>query len=284
MARVLLGVSGGIAAYKAVELVRLATRAGHSVRVVQTPREPRVRGPRHVRRRHRRPGARRRVRARPGPRRLPGRPGARPRSDLPSRARDPRRRDVHRAGLGQHHRQARRRPRRQPPHERRAGRDLPARRRAGDERPDVRAPGHAREPGDALGSRRARGSAGHRPARLAAGSGGWGGWPSRPRSSPPWNGRWRPATRRARSTGCACSSPPAAPASRSTRSGTSATARRAGWASAWPRRPPAAAPRSRWWPPTSRSNARTRSSTSTWRPPRSSRKPWCAPPPRRTWC
>jgi phosphopantothenoylcysteine decarboxylase / phosphopantothenate---cysteine ligase len=37
MARILLGVSGGIAAYKAVELVRLATEAGHSVRVVQTP-------------------------------------------------------------------------------------------------------------------------------------------------------------------------------------------------------------------------------------------------------
>src|ERR687891_573442 len=37
MARILLGVSGGIAAYKAVELVRLAMRAGHSVRVIQTP-------------------------------------------------------------------------------------------------------------------------------------------------------------------------------------------------------------------------------------------------------
>src|SRR3954462_4487593 len=37
MARVLLGVTGGIAAYKAVEVVRLATAAGHSVRVVQTP-------------------------------------------------------------------------------------------------------------------------------------------------------------------------------------------------------------------------------------------------------
>jgi phosphopantothenoylcysteine decarboxylase / phosphopantothenate---cysteine ligase len=36
MARILLGVSGGIAAYKAVELVRLASAAGHSVRVVQT--------------------------------------------------------------------------------------------------------------------------------------------------------------------------------------------------------------------------------------------------------
>ncbi|MFM9054075.1 MAG: bifunctional phosphopantothenoylcysteine decarboxylase/phosphopantothenate--cysteine ligase CoaBC [Solirubrobacterales bacterium] len=37
MARVLLGVSGGIAASKAVEFVRLATGAGHSVRVVMTP-------------------------------------------------------------------------------------------------------------------------------------------------------------------------------------------------------------------------------------------------------
>jgi phosphopantothenoylcysteine decarboxylase/phosphopantothenate--cysteine ligase len=37
MARILLGVSGGIAAYKALELVRLATKAGHAVRVVQTP-------------------------------------------------------------------------------------------------------------------------------------------------------------------------------------------------------------------------------------------------------
>ena len=37
MGRILVGVSGGIAAYKAVELVRLATGAGHSVRVVQTP-------------------------------------------------------------------------------------------------------------------------------------------------------------------------------------------------------------------------------------------------------
>jgi phosphopantothenoylcysteine decarboxylase/phosphopantothenate--cysteine ligase len=37
MARILLGVSGGIAAYKALELVRLATAAGHAVRVIQTP-------------------------------------------------------------------------------------------------------------------------------------------------------------------------------------------------------------------------------------------------------
>ena len=37
MARILLGVSGGISAYKALELARLATTAGHSLRVVMTP-------------------------------------------------------------------------------------------------------------------------------------------------------------------------------------------------------------------------------------------------------
>lgn len=36
MARILLGVSGGIAAYKALELARLATTAGHGVRVLMT--------------------------------------------------------------------------------------------------------------------------------------------------------------------------------------------------------------------------------------------------------
>ncbi len=36
MARLLIGVSGGIAAYKALEAVRLAVKAGHSVRVLQT--------------------------------------------------------------------------------------------------------------------------------------------------------------------------------------------------------------------------------------------------------
>jgi phosphopantothenoylcysteine decarboxylase / phosphopantothenate---cysteine ligase len=36
MARILLGVSGGIAAYKSLELARLATKAGHGVRVVMT--------------------------------------------------------------------------------------------------------------------------------------------------------------------------------------------------------------------------------------------------------
>ncbi|MGO9972958.1 MAG: bifunctional phosphopantothenoylcysteine decarboxylase/phosphopantothenate--cysteine ligase CoaBC [Solirubrobacteraceae bacterium] len=44
MARLLLGVTGGIAAYKAVETVRLAMKAGHAVRVVQTPTSERFVG------------------------------------------------------------------------------------------------------------------------------------------------------------------------------------------------------------------------------------------------
>lgn len=42
--RILLGVSGGIAAYKALELIRLATGEGHAVRVVQTPSSTRFVG------------------------------------------------------------------------------------------------------------------------------------------------------------------------------------------------------------------------------------------------
>jgi phosphopantothenoylcysteine decarboxylase/phosphopantothenate--cysteine ligase len=37
MARILVGVSGGIAAYKSLELARLATKEGHAVRVLMTP-------------------------------------------------------------------------------------------------------------------------------------------------------------------------------------------------------------------------------------------------------
>ena len=37
MARLLLGVTGGIAAYRALEVARLATKSGHAVRVLMTP-------------------------------------------------------------------------------------------------------------------------------------------------------------------------------------------------------------------------------------------------------
>jgi phosphopantothenoylcysteine decarboxylase/phosphopantothenate--cysteine ligase len=45
MPRILLGVCGGIAAYKALEFTRLATKAGHSVRVVCTEAATRFVGP-----------------------------------------------------------------------------------------------------------------------------------------------------------------------------------------------------------------------------------------------
>src|SRR5689334_13876385 len=44
MARILLGVTGGIAAYKALELTRLAIKAGHAVRIIQTPSSTRFVG------------------------------------------------------------------------------------------------------------------------------------------------------------------------------------------------------------------------------------------------
>jgi phosphopantothenoylcysteine decarboxylase/phosphopantothenate--cysteine ligase len=44
VARLLLGVTGSIAAYKTIETVRLATAAGHAVRVIQTPTSERFVG------------------------------------------------------------------------------------------------------------------------------------------------------------------------------------------------------------------------------------------------
>jgi len=44
MSRILLGVTGGIAAYKALEFVRLADGAGHRLRVIQTPASQRFVG------------------------------------------------------------------------------------------------------------------------------------------------------------------------------------------------------------------------------------------------
>jgi phosphopantothenoylcysteine decarboxylase/phosphopantothenate--cysteine ligase len=44
MPRLLVGVSGGIAAYKMLETARLAVKAGHSVRVIQTPASERFVG------------------------------------------------------------------------------------------------------------------------------------------------------------------------------------------------------------------------------------------------
>ena len=45
MSRLLIGVTGGIAAYKAIETARLAIKAGHAVRVIQTENSRRFVGP-----------------------------------------------------------------------------------------------------------------------------------------------------------------------------------------------------------------------------------------------
>ena len=71
MSRILLGVSGGVAAYKALEFVRLATAAGHVGARRADAREHALRGRGLLRGAHRRARARQRVRARPRARRVP---------------------------------------------------------------------------------------------------------------------------------------------------------------------------------------------------------------------
>ena len=154
MARILLGVSGGIAAYKALELARLATMAGHGVRVLMTERATPLRRRRLLRGHRRRPGADLRVRARPAARRLPRRSRARARPDRPPRARRQLRRLPGRPGLGQHDRQARRRHRRLDAHHLLPRLHGAAPGRAGDERPHVRRRGDPGQPGDPARARR----------------------------------------------------------------------------------------------------------------------------------
>ena len=128
MARVILGVGAGIAAYKACELLRLLKEAGHRVRVVPDRRRAALRRRADlggaVRRagRHRRLDRRRRRAARAArPDRRPGR--GRPRDRRPARPR-------------------RRGPVRRPAHRDAADRPLPGGLRARDAHRDVGAPGH----------------------------------------------------------------------------------------------------------------------------------------------
>ena len=92
MARLLLGVSGGIAAYKALETARLAVKAGHAVRVIQTPTSERFVGRASFEAITGAPVLIERVRARPGARRLSRRAAARARPDQPPGAGRARRR------------------------------------------------------------------------------------------------------------------------------------------------------------------------------------------------
>ena len=72
MPRILLGVCGGIAAYKSLEFTRLALKAGHSVRVVQTEASTRFVGPASFAGITGAPVLDHRVGAGPAARRLPG--------------------------------------------------------------------------------------------------------------------------------------------------------------------------------------------------------------------
>ena len=212
--RVLLGVAGGIAAYKACELLRRLTETGHDVRVVPTGVGAAVRRRRHVRGAVRAAGAHRRVRRRPGGPARQARPGGRPRGG--------------RAGDGGPAGPRRARPRRRPAHRRAAHRPLPGAARPAMhtemwEHPATR---------DNVALLRVRGSVVMEPAsgRLTGRDTGPGpAARARPRS-PSWPGCcWSGPTRcPATSPAGGWWSPRAAPARRSTPSASSATARRAG--------------------------------------------------------
>ena len=240
MARILLGTSGGISAYKAVELARLAVKAGHAVRVIQTQDSLRFVGratfegitgaPVLVEEFERDPAARRVSRASPRPTTIRSAISRSPRAATPTASRP----------------RPRTRSRSSPPGQ--ADNLLTAAYLA-CAAPVLVAPAmnnrmyeHAATQAN-LETLRARGVHVSSPAPASsrrAASGGSAGWPSRPRSSR--RSRWSPAARRGRSTACGCWSPPAGRASRSTRCASSATAPAAGWDSRSPPRRRAAAP------------------------------------------
>ena len=87
MARLLLGVSGGIAAYKALEAARLAVKAGHAVRVIQTPTSERFVGRASFEAITGAPVLTSEFEPDPARGSYPGEPRARARADQPPRAR-----------------------------------------------------------------------------------------------------------------------------------------------------------------------------------------------------
>ena len=151
--------------------MRLATGAGHSVRVVQTPTSLRFVGKATFEGVTGAPVLVDEFEADPARGAFPG--DAVPDHSAISHLELVRRCDVvlHRAGVREHHREARQRPRRQPAHERRAGLSGAARAGAGDERPHVRAPRDPGEPRAPAGARRADRAPGHGPARVEGGVG-----------------------------------------------------------------------------------------------------------------
>ena len=191
MSRILLGVSGGIAAYKALELVRLATAAGHALRVVQTPASRRFVGAASFEALTGAPTLASEFERDPARGAFPGQPlpEHEPLSHLQLVANA----DVYAIAPASANTLAKLANglARQPAEQLCAGGCLPARAGARDEQPDVRAPGHPGQPTDAARPRRGRararrraagrqGRAGHRsagragadPHRVRGGAGG----------------------------------------------------------------------------------------------------------------
>ena len=209
MARIVLGITGGIAAYKACEIIRLLVRAGHDVLPLPTR------------------GAERFVAAETF--------YALARTTAPA---DPyphlQRADLFVVAPLTAHTMARL------AHgladdtltEAVLAHDGPDPRRTRHEHPHVAAPGDAGEPTSCC-SRAASRSSGRRAASSPRARSASAAWPSRRTSS---RGRRRCSGSRARSGTSTCSSPPVGPGSRSTPCGSSATARRGAWASRSPAR------------------------------------------------
>ena len=181
--RVLLGVAGGIAAYKACELLRRFTESGHSVRVLPTASALEFIGAATFEALSGQPRAHRGLRRRPG--------GAARQAGPGGRARRRRARDRRPAGA------RRARPRRRPAHRGPAHRAMPGAVRARHAHGDVGAPGYAGQRRAAARPRRCRARPRVRAASPAR-TPGPGGCRTPPRS-PSW-------------PGCSWSGPPRCPA------------------------------------------------------------------------
>ena len=233
MARILLGVSGGIAAYKALELARLATHAGHGVRVLMTPTATRFVGAASFEGIVGAPVLIDEFERDPMRGAFPGDAAPRPRPDRPPRGRRQRRRLPDRPGLGQHDREARGRAsptRWSPP----PSSPAPAPRAVAPAMNDrMYATRRRRRTSTTLRERGVTVIDPEEGALASRGEHGVGRLPSPERPCSRGSRRWL-AGRRAVGRAAGAGDAPAAPASRSTRCASSATARAAAWASRSP--------------------------------------------------